>query len=71
MASWERWDACLIPWPAEWVKDLVLVQLWLGSRLLLRSDPRPRNSTCLGVAKNEKNKEIREFLLWLNGNKSD
>ena len=37
---------------AQWVKDLVLPQLWLRSRLHLGSDPWPRNSICHGVAKN-------------------
>ena len=32
-ASWERWDADLIPGPAQWVKDPVLPWLWLRSRL--------------------------------------
>ena len=30
VASWECWDAELIPSPAQWVKDAVLLHLWLG-----------------------------------------
>ena len=43
-ASWERWDAGLIPDLAQWVKDLAFpqlrLQLWLGS------DPWPENAIC-------------------------
>ena len=31
-ASWEPWDMDSIPNPTRWVKDLVLLQLWLSSR---------------------------------------
>ena len=58
--SWERWDKGLIPSPAQCVKDLAL-QLWLRLRLRLESDRWPGNSTCLGVAKNEKKKERKEI----------
>lgn len=43
------------------VKDLVLLQLWHSLQLQLRSDPWPRNSKCLGVAKEEK--KIHHFLV--------
>ena len=52
--SWEHWDAGSVPDPAQWVKDLVLQQLWLKLQLSLKSDPWPRNSICLKMAKKEK-----------------
>ena len=39
------------PQPAQWVKDLVVLQLWCRSQLQLGSDPWPRNSMCPGAAK--------------------
>ena len=56
----ERWDVGSIPSLAHWVKDQVLPQLWLRSRLLLGSDPWPRNSTCRGIAKKEKNEDDKK-----------
>ena len=44
----ECWEMGLIPGPAQWIKDLVLPQLWLGS------DPWPRSSICLRAAKTNK-----------------
>ena len=44
----ESWDMGLIHRPAQWVKDLVLLQLQL------RFDPWLGSSICLGAAKNEK-----------------
>ena len=41
VASWERWDAGSILHLAQWVRDLALLQLWLGSKLWLGSDPWP------------------------------
>ena len=38
-ASWEGWDAGLISSLAQWVRDPVLLQLWLRWQLWLRSDP--------------------------------
>ena len=49
--SLECQDMGLIPSRAQWVKDLVLPQLWLGS------DPCPGNPMCCKVAKNEKKKK--------------
>ena len=49
--------------PAQWVKDPALPQLRLRSRLLLGSDPWPRNSTCLRVAKKKKKERERERIL--------
>ena len=54
-ASLECWVTDLIPGSAQWVKDLVMLQLWCGLQLGLGSEPWPRNSLCLGVA--EKRKE--------------
>ena len=51
VASWERWDAGLIPSLVWWVKDPALLQLQLRSQLWLGSDP------CHGVAKKEKKKK--------------
>ena len=56
-ASWEHWDTGLIPRPAQWVTYTLgpaLLQLRLGS------DPRARNSICLGVAKKERKKEKKK-----------
>ena len=47
-ASWKRWDV------AQWVKGLVVAQLWLRLQLWLGSDTWPRNSICREVAKKEK-----------------
>ena len=49
VASWEHWDAGLIPGLAQWVKDP-------RSQLPLRSDPWPRNSVFPGAAKKKKKK---------------
>ena len=54
MASWEPWDAGLMPGLVEWVKDLEFLQLQLRWRLWLGCDPWPGNSICHGVAKKEK-----------------
>ena len=53
VASWGHWDAGLIPGPVQWVKNLPLLQLWLGLQLQLGSDPWPGNSICHGTAKRE------------------
>ena len=57
-ASWEHWDACPIPSLVQWVKDRVLLQLWLGSWLCLGSDSWPSNSIDCKAAKKEKKKCI-------------
>ena len=57
--SWECWDAGSIPSLAQWVKDLVLQQLWLRLHLWLRSDPWPRSSICQSGQKRKK--EYRSF----------
>ena len=57
MASSEHWDTDSSPCPAQWVKDLVLLQLQLRSQLWLRSDPWPGNSMSLRAAKNKKKKK--------------
>ena len=48
------------PSPAQWVKDLALPQLWLGSQLRLGSDPCPGNSVCRGAAKTKGRKGGRK-----------
>ena len=45
-----------LAWLAQWIKDLVMLQLWLHSGLQLGSDSWPRSSICLGVAKTNKQK---------------
>ena len=62
-ASWECWDAVSIPSLAQWVKVLVLPQLWLKSQLRLRYDPWPRNSICHGAAKKKKPEERKNKLI--------
>ena len=54
VASWECWDAGLIPGLEQWVRDLALSQLRLRSQLQFRSDPWPGNSMCCRVAKKKK-----------------
>ena len=49
-ASWEHWDTGSITGPAQWVKDLVLLQLQL------RPDPQPGNSICHEAAKKKKSR---------------
>ena len=62
----ECWDAGSIFSPAQCVKDLALLQLWLKLKLRLRSqlwlgsDPWPRNSICLGTAKKKKKKKKKK-----------
>ena len=51
VASPEHWNPGFNPGPVQWVKDLVLPQLWCRLQLRLRSDPWPRNSICYMVAK--------------------
>ena len=58
--SWEGWDTGSIPGPAQWVKDLALLQLQYRSNLQLGSDPWSLNSKCHGVAK--KQNKIRTIL---------
>ena len=57
MASWECWDAGLIPSLAQWVKDLVLPQLQLRLQPQLRCDPWPGNSIHCRVGKKETERE--------------
>ena len=62
VAQWDWWclDRCdvdSIPSQAWWVKDLVLLQLWLGSQLWLRYDSWPGNSICCGEIRKEKEKK--------------
>ena len=46
-----------IPSPAQWVKDLALLQLWLRSQLQLRSNLWPGNFICYEAAKKKKKKK--------------
>ena len=56
VASWDHWDAGLIPGATQWIGDPALLQLWLKSQLQLGCDPWPRNSICCGVVKKRKKK---------------
>ena len=62
-ASWECWDAGLIPDSAQWGKDLALSQLQHKSKLWLGSDPWPGKSICQGVAKKEKKRKRKAKLI--------
>ena len=64
MAQWDLGStgSDSIPGLAQWLKDPVLLQLWLRLSLWLRSHPWPGNSTCQGAAKNETNKKINVLL---------
>ena len=53
-ASLEHWDTGLTPSPAQWVKDLALLELWLRSQLWLRSDPLPGTPYAVGWPKKKK-----------------
>lgn len=53
-ASVQGQDASSIPYLAQWVKDLTLLQLWHRWLLRLSSDAWPSNSICQGAAKKEK-----------------
>ena len=56
--QWHLWNSGMILGLAQWVKDLVLLQLRHRSQLQLGSDPWPRNTTCHKVAKKEKKKSL-------------
>jgi len=58
VASVEHWDTGSIPSPAQWVKDLALLQLQQRSQKCLGSDPWPENSICHKAAKRGKKKEL-------------
>ena len=60
-ASWECWDAGLIPDLAQWVKDVVWLQVWLRSQLQLRSDPWPGNTPQGGQKKKKKSFSFFSF----------
>ena len=45
VVSLECWDTISMPGPGQWVKDLALAQLWLGS------DAQCKNSICHRMAK--------------------
>ena len=55
-ASLQHWGKGSIPGLAQWVKDLVLAQLWHRLQLWLGSDPWPGNFICHGAAKKDKKK---------------
>ena len=57
VASLQRWDIGSIPGPVQWVKDLMLPQLWHRSQCSWDLIPGPGTSMCLGAAKNWGKKE--------------
>ena len=57
--SWECWNAGLIPSPAQWVKDLVLLKPWLRSHVQHGYDPCDGNSICRGGSQKKKKKKKR------------
>ena len=52
--SVDHGDTDLIPYPAQWVKNLASQQLQCGLQLWLRSDPWSRNSMLQGSQKKKK-----------------
>lgn len=48
-------DLGSIPSPAQWFKDLLVLQLWCGSKLQVSFDPWPGNSLCHKAAKLKRN----------------
>ena len=65
MALWDWWHlgstgTQVQPWPAQWVNNLALPQLWLRSQLRLRYDPWPRNSISSRAAKMEEKKKSKK-----------
>ena len=63
--SLQGWDTGSILGPAQWLKDLALLQLWHKLQLWLESDPWSRNSIWCGAAKKEKKNDAYSFdLSW-------
>ena len=57
---WDHGIAGLIPSPAQWVKDLALLQLQLRWQLWLRSGPWPGKSICFRETKKKKAKKKKK-----------
>ena len=55
--SLEHWISGSIPGLAQWVKEPVLLQLWLSLWLWLGTDPRSGNSICCRWPKKKKKKK--------------
>ena len=53
-ASWEHQVTGFISSPAQWVKDLALLQLWLRLQLWLGSDLWPRHYICCWASKKKR-----------------
>ena len=62
--SWECWDLGVIPSPAQWVKNPVLLQLRLSSQLQLQSDPWLSSSMCQGAEKKKKKLKVFNLLVF-------
>ena len=59
MTQWD-WHCLCSAGMAQWVKELAFPWPRQRSPLWLRSDPWPRNSICLRVAKKEKEKKQKQ-----------
>ena len=58
VASWECWDADLIPCLAQQVKDLALMKLRQMLQLRLRSDLSPELHVLCGSQKKKKKEKV-------------
>ena len=60
-ASWKHWDTGLIPGPVQWVKDLMLLQLWvqsLAQELYMPRDGQKKKKKIKQYSIKTRNKEV-------------